>query len=274
MIANIRVALVFLLVFLLTLVLLPFQYMSVALDLKLARKIPVLWHRTAVWLIGLKLNITGELTTDRPLLIVSNHISWADILILGSIAELSFIAKHEVEELPGANLLARMQRTIFVVRNNKRDAGKQAREITERMLAGDAMVLFAEGTTADGHRILDFKSSLFGAAQYAVKEGGIDHVFVQPVSISYVKLHGMPLGRYGRTQSSWDGDRELGPHVVSFLRFGAWDVAIGIGDPIRIDHTIRRRDLAAQTRNTIRQMHLQAVHRGNPVNRDNQQDAT
>jgi len=64
---------------------------------------------------------------------------------MGSIMELSFIAKSEVNEMPGANLLSRLQRTIYVVRNEKRKAGQQAQEITQRMLEGDAVVLFGEG---------------------------------------------------------------------------------------------------------------------------------
>ncbi len=271
MIASTRVYFVFAAVTVMTLILLPVQILAIALNWQLCRKIPLFWHRFAVKMIGLKIEVSGELSNRRPLLIVANHISWSDILVLGSIAELSFIAKHEVETIPGASLLAKMQRTVFVVRANKRDAGKQAREVTHRLLDGDSMVLFAEGTTADGHRILDFKSSLFGAAQYAVKEGGAEQVFVQPVSISYTKLHGMPLGRYGRTQSSWDGDRELGPHVMKFLRYAAWDVHVGVGRPIMINQTTRRRDIAKQTRDKIRSMHLQTVHRGKIVIGDDAQ---
>ncbi|MEM7068844.1 MAG: lysophospholipid acyltransferase family protein [Pseudomonadota bacterium] len=262
MTARLRMALVIVCVAVLTILLMPVQLIAIKLDLKLARKMPKLWHRIVIWLIGLRINVSGKLVKDRPLLIVSNHVSWADILVLGSIAELSFIAKHEVDQLPGANLLARMQRTIFVVREAKRDVGKQAREITQRLLSGDAMVLFAEGTTADGHRILDFKSSLFGAAQYAVKEGGVDHVYVQPVSITYTRLHGMPLGRHGRTLSAWAGDEELGPHLKQFVRKSAWDVEVGIGSATRIDETVHRRDIASQTRKQVRAMHLAAVRRG------------
>ncbi|MEM9279512.1 MAG: 1-acyl-sn-glycerol-3-phosphate acyltransferase [Pseudomonadota bacterium] len=260
MIANIRVILALLAISGITLVLLPVQYAALKLDWRLSRKIPVLWHSLTLNIIGIRKNVTGKLSTKRPLMIVSNHVSWMDILILGSLGELSFISKHEVGELTGANILARMQRTIFVIRENKRDAGKQAKEITDRMLSGDPVVLFAEGTTGDGHRVLEFKSSLFGATEYAIRSGMADKVFVQPVSIAYKALHGMPLGRVGRTQVAWTGDTTLAPHMLSIFKNPAFDVDIKIGDPIEIDEGSRRREIATMARTRLRAMYNATNH--------------
>ena len=258
MITKVRIALIFVTVAVVTIILFPIQYVAVKLDLGLARKIPVFWHRMVLKLIGIQVHVSGKLVKDRPLLIVSNHISWTDILVLGSIDEMSFIAKHEVDQLPAANFLARMQRTIFVVRENKREVAKQAREVTERLLSGDPIVLFAEGTTGDGHRVLDFKSSLFGATHYALNEGGVEKVFVQPASIAYTKLHGMPIGRIGRTLSAWTGDMDLGPHIGTILKNPSWDIEVRIDEALEIDKHTRRREIAHVTRNRIRHMYVEA----------------
>ncbi|MGI9352822.1 MAG: lysophospholipid acyltransferase family protein [Rhizobiaceae bacterium] len=258
MITNIRVALIFMIVVLITILLFPIQYIAVKLGLGLSRKIPVIWHRMVLKLIGIRVHVAGKLVEDRPLLIVSNHISWTDILVLGSIDEMSFIAKHEVDKLPGANLLARMQRTIFVIRENKREVAKQAREVTNRLISGDPIVLFPEGTTGNGNRVLEFKSSLFGATHYALNDGGIEKVYVQPVSIAYTKLHGMPIGRIGRTLCAWTGDMDLGPHINTILRNPSWDIEVRIGEPMEIDKNTRRREIASVTRNRIRGMYVEA----------------
>ncbi|MEM9331491.1 MAG: lysophospholipid acyltransferase family protein [Pseudomonadota bacterium] len=257
MIETIKLVLALLVIALVTLFLFPFQLVALKLNLGIARKIPLFWHRMVTKLFGIRIDIKGKLSKERPLLIAANHISWMDILVIGSIDELCFISKHEINELPGANVLARMQRTIFVVRDKRREVGKQAREITERMLSGDPVVLFAEGTTGDGQRVLGFKSALFGAAHYAMGEQGSENVFVQPVAISYKKLHGMPLGRTGRTLSAWTGDMTLAPHVLSVLRKPAWDVVVNVGDPVAINKETKRREVAAEMRKQIRSMFVQ-----------------
>ncbi|MEM7215081.1 MAG: lysophospholipid acyltransferase family protein [Pseudomonadota bacterium] len=258
--ANIKIVLISIIVILMTMVLAPFQYMAVKLDWKLCRKVPIFWHRVVLKLMGIRTIVHGEITRQRPLMIVANHISWMDIILLGSVGELCFIAKNEVDESPGSNFLARMQRTIFVVRENRKEVGRQAKEITERMLEGDPIVLFAEGTTGDGHRVLDFKSSLFGATHYATRHGNADKVFVQPIVLSYTKQHGMPLGYSGRTRAAWTGDMIMPPHIAFIIRNGPWDVEISIEEPIEIDQSTRRQTIAMMTREKIRQTFLKTTY--------------
>ena len=151
-----------------TLVLAPVQIGAMRFHKPLARRIPVVWHRLALWLVGVRVNVRGRRPDQHPLLIVSNHISWADILVLGSVMPLCFIAKSEMTAWPGINWLAWMQRTVFVRRDDRRDSKRQADTIAARLLEGDAMVLFAEGTTGDGVRLRPFKSALFGAVHAAL----------------------------------------------------------------------------------------------------------
>jgi len=240
-----------------TVLLAPIQLLAIRFSHPLRFALPMFWHRTVSRALGYRIVVQGELSTQRPLLLVSNHISWTDIMVLGAVAPVCFISKHEIEQLPGANWLAKLQRTIFIRRDDKRRAGDQAREITTRLLDGDPMVLFAEGTTADGQRIHPFKSALLGAAKYAA-ETLRDPVHVQPVAIAYKGLHGMALGYKGRTRAAWTGDQTLGPHALDVMQAGAWDVEVRFGDPIVFSDTTNRRILARQLRDDVRSLYLAA----------------
>ena len=260
MIARIRLYCVIFILAIVTLVLIPIQMVAVKLDLQLARKLPMLWHKIATKLVGLNIRVTGDIPTARPLMIVSNHVSWMDIPVLGSVMELSFIAKSQVNEMTGANFLSRLQRTIYVVREDKRKAGQQAQEITQRMLDGDAVVLFGEGTTHDGNRIGTFKSALLGAAQFALKDDDVDSVLIQPVSIAYTRLHGMPMGRYTRAKAAWYGDMRLGSHAMNIMLQSAWDVEVIFGEPIVFDENSNRRHITKEIQSQVRNNFLTTLH--------------
>ncbi len=90
-------------------------------------------------------------------------------MVMSSVADVAFIAKIEVRDWPIFGLLARLQKSVFIVREEKRKTGNQASEIAARMADGEIIVLFPEGTTSDGNRLLEVKSSLFGAAAMAVR---------------------------------------------------------------------------------------------------------
>ncbi|MDJ0613392.1 MAG: lysophospholipid acyltransferase family protein [Rhizobiaceae bacterium] len=256
MIARVRLFLVLGFMLPLTIFLMPVQYLAIKLNLGLARRLPVVWHRLMTSMIGLKITRHGKFAKNRPLMLVANHVSWCDILVLGSLGEVCFIAKNEVATTPFAGLLARLQRSVFVVREEKRKSGQQAREVTERLKDGDTIVLFAEGTTGDGNRILEFKSSLFGAAQYALEAPEIDAVYIQPVSIAYTRLHGMRMGRIQRARASWPGDIELAPHASEFMKTSAWDIEVSLGEPLVFDQSTRRRTIAKQVQGQVRDMFL------------------
>jgi len=254
MIARLRLALVLGFMFPLTILLMPVQYLAIRFNAGLSRKLPVFWHRLMTSLVGLKIARYGNISQKRPLMLVANHISWCDILVLGSLGDVCFIAKNEVATTPFAGLLARLQRSVFVVREEKRKSGEQAREVTQRLVDGDTIVLFAEGTTGDGNRLLEFKSSLFGAAQFALEAPEIDQVHIQPVSIAYTRFHGIRMGRIHRARAAWPGDIELAPHAVEFMRASAWDVEVCFGEPVIFDVTTRRRIIAKQVHGEVRTM--------------------
>ena len=157
MINWLRVGLYLLVLLVVSGLLIPVQLLALRLDWPLRRRLPRFWHRMALWFLGIRVHVHGTLDTHRPLMIAANHASWKDILVLGSQADVAFIAKTEVASWPVFGFLARLQKTIFVVREEKRRTGDQINEIAARMEDGEIVVLFPEGTTSDGNRILGIK---------------------------------------------------------------------------------------------------------------------
>jgi len=230
----------------------PLQWLGLRLHWPIARSLPVLFHRLALWALNIRLRVSGTAPHDVPSLVLSNHCSWIDILVLGSLRPLSFVAKSEVAGWPGVGFLARMQRTIFIERENKRATGEVAGMMARRLSRGELIVLFAEGTTSDGNRVLPFRASLVGAARMALMDHSLDRIALQPLTIAYTALNGLPVTRRDRPELCWYGDMELAPHLVGVLKGGPIDVAVHWGEPIPFDaHTDRKR-AAITARETVR----------------------
>lgn len=212
--------------------LLPFHFVAIALSGRASMSIAQLWHRFVCRLMGIRVTVTGAPVDDRPLLLLSNHSSWLDITVLASVAPISFIAKKEVAGWPMVGFLARTQKTIFVDRERRHATGAKAKEVAERLSSGDIIVLFAEGTSSDGNRVLPFRSALVGAAQGAIAEGGT--ATVQPVAIAYPRMLGIPLGRQHRPRVAWYGGADLLPHLKRVLSEGGIDVSVVFGPAHRL----------------------------------------
>jgi 1-acyl-sn-glycerol-3-phosphate acyltransferase len=248
---------------LLTVPLMPVQAALIRLAPRLARRLPHWYHRRLCRLIGVRLLIEGELERERPVLIIANHTSWLDIPVLSAVAPVSFVAKKEVSGWPVVSTLAWLQRTVFVDRTRRSAAGEAASEIMDRLASGDAIVLFAEGTSSDGNRVLPFRTSLFAAAKPSAGAGaGVPHeAVVQTLSVVYTRLHGVPLGRGDRPLIGWYGDMEMTSHAWELLKSGPLDVRIRIGPAHALDEFADRKALAAMTEAEVRE-HVTRILRG------------
>jgi 1-acyl-sn-glycerol-3-phosphate acyltransferase len=237
-----------------TVPLMPVQALFVRTSPWFARRLPHWYHRQVCRIIGVRLSIEGEVAKGRPVLLVSNHTSWLDIPVLSAVAPLSFVAKKEVGRWPFVASLARLQRTVFVDRERRSAVGETAGEITQRLAAGDTVVLFAEGTSSDGNRVLPFKTSLFAAAKPTSKSGtdAVPDAVVQTVSLVYTARHGLPLGRAGRPGVGWYGDMEMQSHAWQLLKGGPLDVHIRIGAPVALASFADRKALARHSEDEVR----------------------
>ncbi len=265
--AEFKASLLIFVLSLVSLVLVPLQWISLKLNLPLRAKLPQFWHRIATRLVGIKVRQVGTPASEGPLLIAANHASWVDITVLGSLMPLSFIAKSEVSGWPVFGLFAKLQRTVFVDRARRAQTARVADAIASRMTVGDAMVLFAEGTSSDGNGVLPFRSSLLGAATRAVGNGTIEKAWVQPMSIAYQGFYGLPMGRAHRPHVAWYGDMELPGHLWRIFMRGSLDVIVSWGEPVLVDSTTDRKKLTRQLERQVRAMTVAALH-GKPVESD------
>jgi lyso-ornithine lipid O-acyltransferase len=239
----------------------PVQYICWRFNLPLRRHIPVLFHRSVARIMGLRVRVVGAVPKERPVLFLANHVTWIDIIALGSVMPLSFVAKAEIATWPFFGLLARLQRSVFVDRSKRAETANVRAEIAGRLKEGDPIVLFAEATTSDGNRILPFRSSLVGAAQEAIMSGGTaGQVLLQPIALAYNGADGLPTGRMGRARIGWYGDMEMVPHLKNILRGGTLDVTISFGSPIIATAESDRKALTKQAEDQVRTLMAVALN--------------
>ena len=170
---------------LLTLLLLPFYLLARALGIRsIVRWMPVAYHRVVCVILGIKVRVHGQRSNLIPTLYVCNHVSYLDIEVLGGLIPGSFVAKAEVATWPFFRTLAKAQRTIFIERRSGKTSSSRD-EMMNRLNTGDNLMLFPEGTSSDGTRVLPFRSALFGVAQLRRDDKPIT---VQSVAIAYTRL--------------------------------------------------------------------------------------
>lgn len=218
------------------------------------------WHRAIGWLMGLRVKLIGVPAEKGPVLFVANHISWLDILVLGGrLPRASFVAKSEIAGWGAAGWLASLHRTIFVNRTKRTESATQRDAMLDRLKAGHGLILFPESTSTDGIRMDPFKSSLFSVAEkgHAATDG---HLLVQPVTISYTEINGIPLTRALAPVVAWLGDVELIAHVRALLQEGRITVTVEYHQPLTLADYGNRKRLAAAAEADVR-AGLQRAHR-------------
>ena len=165
------------------------------------------WARMCLWLAGLRLRVHG--TPIRQGVLAANHSSWLDILALRAVRLIYFVSKAEVANWPGVGFITRITGTIFIERRRSQ-AKQQEAMLRDRIQQDELLCLFPEGTSTDGLRVLDFKSSLFSAL---FKDDEGTDIQAQPVTVRYHPdtKGGLPQNFYG-----WWGDMGFEGHI--------WDV--------------------------------------------------
>ena len=233
--------------FLWTMFWLPVQVVALAFDVRLSWLIPKLYHQGNCFILGLRVICHGVPTGESPVLFVSNHMSYLDIVVLAAHLEASFVAKQEVAHWPLFGLLARLNRTVFVQRKAGRSSVYRD-EMRHRLASGKSLILFPEGTSSDGNRVLGFNSTFFSVAETEI-EG--KPVRVQPLAIAYTQLHGLPIGRSQRPIFAWYGDMDLMSHLWAVFGQGAVTVELAFLPYVTMENYSSRKHMAQDCQSMV-----------------------
>lgn len=222
----------------------------------LTRRLDVtMWfHKYCCFVFNIKINVIGENAHRRnhPVIYLCNHLSYLDIIILGSMLDGCFVAKSEVAGWPGFGFLAKLQKTIFIVRD--KSALKESRQaIAEAMAKDFDIILFPEGTSTDGWQVNQFKAGLLGIFFPDQKKGEdvgyevIDNALVQPVALKHIKTNGVEVTADRndlRDIYAWYGDMELAPHLWQFAHARSITVEVHMLPPLSANDFVHRFDIA------------------------------
>lgn len=137
------------------------------------------WSRQMLAILGVELLVQGTPPAHGPLLMVSNHMSWLDILVLNAAHPSRFVSKADVKSWPLLGSLITGAGTLYIERESRRDAMRVVHRMAERLRAGDVLTVFPEGTTGDGRALLPFHANLLQAAIAA-------NAPVLPLALSFV----------------------------------------------------------------------------------------
>ncbi len=182
--------------------------------------------------------------------VVANHSSWLDIFVLNARKNIYFVSKAEVAGWPGIGWLARATGTVFINRTS-REAKAQTQMFEHRLHAGHKLLFFPEGTSTDGQRVLEFKSTLF-AAFFA--DALRSEMQIQPVSVIYHAPKGQDDRFYG-----WWGDMGFGEHLLHVLaapRHGRVEVIYH--PPVKVQDFANRKLLAGHLQDQVAAGHAGA----------------
>jgi 1-acyl-sn-glycerol-3-phosphate acyltransferase len=136
------------------------------------------WARTLLAQLAIKLVVNGQPPQGGPVLLVSNHISWLDIVVMHAARHCRFVSKADVQHWPVVGTLANAAGTLYITRESRRDAMRVVHQMAAQLQAGDVLAVFPEGTTGDGSLVMPFHGNLIQAAISA-------NAPVQPVAMHF-----------------------------------------------------------------------------------------
>lgn len=198
---------------------------------------------------GVQLTVHGSLSTLRPLLVVSNHLSYMDIIMLASCCHMRFTPKSEIARWPFIGFLCKIADCVFVDRRASKVKETSAL-MHEALNKDDVISIFPEATTGNGVHMLPFKSSFFNLADedYTGRK-----LHIQPVALTYTHVKSLPIDHRLWPQIAWVGDDELVPHVWNFFNITPVKAELHFLEPVTMDSYKDRKDLAANCQKLIEQ---------------------
>jgi 1-acyl-sn-glycerol-3-phosphate acyltransferase len=199
-----------------------------------------------LWILNIRINSINKeiIKANGPFLVISNHLSYLDILILSSLNPSLFITSVEVQHSFFLGMMARLGGSLFVERRSKTRLLEEVDRIADVLSRGFTITLFPEGTSSNGERVLPFKGALFRTAEKASVE-------ILPVCIKYLSINMQPVDEKNRDLAYYYGDISFFPHLVKLFFVKRIDVSVSYIDKISINSR-ERKDLVEEVYEKIR----------------------
>lgn len=177
--------------------------------------LPHVFHRGVRFILGLKVQFSGDLSKQQPSMYVSNHISYLDVFVLGDIKAF-FVAKSEVANWPILGHFSKYQNTLFIER--KASQAKSTLNVMQQHIAnGNSLILFPEGTSTDGIHVEPFKSSLFEAVNLQDRDNQVIDIPIQPITVAYTDQNGNKMNQDMLDHYAWYGTMPFAPHFFKLF---------------------------------------------------------
>ncbi|QCE33883.1 1-acyl-sn-glycerol-3-phosphate acyltransferase [Acetobacteraceae bacterium] len=195
-------------------------------------------------------------SSKQSVLFVANHTSWLDIIVTGQGLYTIFAAKKEIRNWPLVGILTYLGGTIYISRE-KQGTQQEVRKMLEKLKDGYNITLFPEGTTSSGVSLRPFLSTLFSLAKPKLygKEFSkeMPTPLIQPISIVYDQLEGLPIGRNRRTGVfSWFGDMDFAPHLWEIAQWKSLRATILFHPPLDPNEFASRKAMSVAAHEIIR----------------------
>ncbi|MDD5195649.1 MAG: lysophospholipid acyltransferase family protein [Candidatus Omnitrophica bacterium] len=194
---------------------------------KMIPHVVYIFGKLLVFVLGIKVILTGrgELLKSKGVLFVSNHLSYLDGIIATSLAPIVFIARADLRKWPLFGLFSFLSNTIFVERIRRAYVQEDADKIYKALKDDINVILYPEGTSADGRSLLPFKSSFFMAPILAQAK-------IVPLAIKYKKINSDDINEKNKDLLYWYGEMEFIPHIFKFLTLRKITVEVKVCEPI------------------------------------------
>ncbi len=207
-----------------------------------------IFFAVACAIIGIHIKKEGEFSSERPLLVVTNHCSYLDIFVIAACLPVAFTPKREIASWPVIGQLCHLADCVFVERRPGKMREAQA-DMLKRIHRGKALCIFPEGTTNMGDAVKPFKSGFFSLTEPAEGRAALP---LQPATIVYTHVNGEPIQtQEQRDQVAWHGDMTLMPHLWGFMKKLSCNVEVYAGPVLRHEEGVGRKELCQQTEQWI-----------------------
>ena len=173
---------------------------------KVLNKIVSIYSNIVLWIVNAKVDAELKDKTYTHKLLVSNHLSYLDIMVMSSLVPSSFVTSVEMKNTPVLGQIVILAGCLFVERRNKSKIKNEIKDIEDALKSGLNVVVFPEATSTNGESVLNFKRSLF---QASANTGAA----VTPITINYTQINGKTVDKSNRDFVCWYGDMDFASHL-------------------------------------------------------------